>query len=230
MIRDQYRRDDSLKDCWESDWKTSKRFACSSFRINIPINSILTIARPVFLSSDLFWDWEYHDSWCTSLSKNFDSNCHKFPRTSSKTSFVENSQHPTEPIKQRGMRFLSLPGGDTSHPIESFNGSSFFKECAIQTEVNDFETTLLIYTIFRTRSVLRQNHITRKSLPLNGANQSRNESQTAHRDRHRHTTANGHRRTVAIKINANGESATVIDLWFTRDKPYTKRFIICEQV
>ena len=128
------------------------------------------------------------------------------------------------------MRFLSLPGGDTSHPIESFNGSSFFKECAIQTEVNDFETTLLIYTIFRTRSVLRQNHITRKSLPLNGANQSRNESQTAHRDRHRHTTANGHRRTVAIKINANGESATVIDLWFTRDKPYTKRFIICEQV
>ena len=128
------------------------------------------------------------------------------------------------------MRFLSLPGGDTSHPIESFNGSSFFKECAIQTEVNDFETTLLIYTIFRTRSVLRQNHITRKSLPLNGANQSRNESQTAHRDRLRHTTANGHRQTVAIKINANGESETVIDQWFTRDKPYTKRFIICEQV
>ena len=34
------------------------------------------------------------------------------------------------------MRFLSLPGDNMSRSIDSFNGSSFFKESAIQTEVN----------------------------------------------------------------------------------------------
>ena len=36
------------------------------------------------------------------------------------------------------MRFLSLPGDNMSHSIDSFNGSSFFKESAIQTEVCNF--------------------------------------------------------------------------------------------
>ena len=36
------------------------------------------------------------------------------------------------------MRFLSLPGDNMSHSIDSFNESSFFKESAIQTEVRYF--------------------------------------------------------------------------------------------
>ena len=39
----------------------------------------------------------------------------------------------TEENKQRAMRFLSLPGDNR---IDSFDGSNFFKESAIQTEVS----------------------------------------------------------------------------------------------
>ena len=157
-------------------------------------------------------------------------NCFKFPSTSSKTSFVDdkdNYEHVTDSSKQRDKRFLSLPGGNISHPIDTFNSSSFFKECAIQTEVSAFSMLLIDWSLFRTLPVFRQNQIIRNSQLPNEAKQSQNGHQRAHKGHLHRITANAHRRTVTNTLNANEQNVTVIDQWFTRDKLYMKRFIIC---